>query len=76
MGIYSYKREFLLDYANMPSSALEEAEMLEQLRVLSAGLKIKVGIVDSAAPEIDTLADYQAFVERTLAARKREGGTT
>ena len=65
LGIYSYRREFLLSYGDLPRSPLEESEKLEQLRALSAGYRIKVAVVDGAAPGIDTEADYRAFVERS-----------
>lgn len=42
VGIYGYKRDFVLKYVTMPSSPLEEIESLEQLRVLENGYKIKV----------------------------------
>jgi 3-deoxy-manno-octulosonate cytidylyltransferase (CMP-KDO synthetase) len=42
IGIYGFKRVFLLKYAAMPSTPLESAEMLEQLRVLENGERIKV----------------------------------
>jgi 3-deoxy-manno-octulosonate cytidylyltransferase (CMP-KDO synthetase) len=75
LGIYSYRRRFLLEYGALPPSPLEEAEKLEQLRALAAGYRIRVGLVESAAPGIDTLADYQGFVERYRSRRKsRRGG--
>jgi len=67
LGIYSYRREFLLSYAELPPSALESSEKLEQLRVLSAGYDIRVAVVDEAPPGIDTAGDYRAFVERCAA---------
>ena len=42
VGIYGYKREFVLEYSNLPSTPLETSESLEQLRVLENGYKIKV----------------------------------
>jgi 3-deoxy-manno-octulosonate cytidylyltransferase (CMP-KDO synthetase) len=42
IGIYAYKREFLLQYAAMESTPLENTESLEQLRALENGYKIKV----------------------------------
>lgn len=64
MGLYAYRREFLLQLAQMPPAALEQAESLEQLRVLAAGEKIAVGIVARASSGIDTPEDYTAFVKR------------
>lgn len=42
LGIYAYTKDFLYTFKNLPSSYLEEAEKLEQLRALEAGYKIKV----------------------------------
>jgi 3-deoxy-manno-octulosonate cytidylyltransferase (CMP-KDO synthetase) len=44
IGIYAYRRNFLLDYHKLPFSILEQAEKLEQLRAVENGYKIKVGI--------------------------------
>ncbi|HZW34725.1 MAG TPA: 3-deoxy-manno-octulosonate cytidylyltransferase [Isosphaeraceae bacterium] len=64
LGLYAYRREFLLAIGSLPRSALESAEKLEQLRVLDAGYPIAVGIVDEPSIGIDTPEDYQRFVER------------
>ena len=64
LGIYAYRREFLLDFASRKPSPLEQTERLEQLRALAAGHKIAVGIVSDAPVGIDTLDDYRAFVSR------------
>lgn len=42
VGIYGYKRDFVMEYAKMASTPLELSESLEQLRVLENGYKIKV----------------------------------
>ncbi|MDR3258462.1 MAG: 3-deoxy-manno-octulosonate cytidylyltransferase [Fusobacteriaceae bacterium] len=42
VGIYGYKREFVIEYSKMISTPLELSESLEQLRVLENGYKIKV----------------------------------
>jgi 3-deoxy-manno-octulosonate cytidylyltransferase (CMP-KDO synthetase) len=65
IGLYAYRRDFLLRLADMPRSALEEVENLEQLRVLAAGHAIVVGVVDEPTVGIDTPADYESFVRRT-----------
>lgn len=65
LGIYAYRRDFLLRLASMPTGKLEQIEKLEQLRVLEAGYQIAVGVIDHAAPGIDTLDEYQAFVRRS-----------
>lgn len=44
LGLYAYRKEFLLTYITMPQSRLEMVESLEQLRVLEAGYKLKIAI--------------------------------
>jgi 3-deoxy-manno-octulosonate cytidylyltransferase (CMP-KDO synthetase) len=64
VGIYAYRRDFLLKLAAMPPSRLEKLEKLEQLRVLEAGFAILVGVVDEPTFGIDTPEDYRAFVKK------------
>lgn len=64
VGLYAYRRDFLLRVAQMPPSPIEELEKLEQLRVLDAGHAILVGVVDEPTFGIDTPDDYRAFVEK------------
>jgi len=64
IGIYGYRAEFLQKYNSLPPSALEKMERLEQLRALDAGCTIKVAVVDSNPPGIDTAEDYAAFCKR------------
>ena len=64
IGLYAYRREFLQEFTQLQRSDLERLESLEQLRVLSAGFQIRVGVVDHATPGIDTPQDYRDFVKR------------
>jgi 3-deoxy-manno-octulosonate cytidylyltransferase (CMP-KDO synthetase) len=64
LGLYAYRRDFLLGLGKMPPSPLERLEKLEQLRVLEAGYPIAVGIVDEPSVGIDTTEDYRRFVAR------------
>ncbi len=64
IGLYAYRRDFLLELAALPRATLEIVENLEQLRVLAAGHSILVGVIDEPSIGIDTPADYAAFVER------------
>ncbi len=66
IGLYAYRREFLLQLTQIPRSDLEKLESLEQLRVLSAGFTILVGVVSEPTIGIDTEKDYRAFVRRAL----------
>ena len=64
LGLYAYRRDFLLRFPKLPRSLLEQTEKLEQLRVLEAGYDILVGPAVPNPPGIDTLEEYEAFVER------------
>jgi len=66
VGLYAYRREFLLELASMPPSSLELTEKLEQLRAVQAGYSILVGVIDQPTFGIDTPEDYRAFVEKHL----------
>ena len=71
IGLYAYRREFLLRLSRLPQSDLEKTESLEQLRVLHHGNSIMVGVVNESTFGIDTPEDYQRFVERSrLSAQK------
>jgi 3-deoxy-manno-octulosonate cytidylyltransferase (CMP-KDO synthetase) len=61
IGIYGYRVAFLSRYAFLPASPLEQAEALEQLRVLWHGLRIAVCIhAGEVAPGVDTPQDLEA----------------
>lgn len=64
LGLYAYRRAFLLELARMPPAPLEALEKLEQLRVLALGRPIQVGVVPHAGRGVDTFADYEEFVRR------------
>jgi 3-deoxy-manno-octulosonate cytidylyltransferase (CMP-KDO synthetase) len=57
IGLYAFRKEFLIYYSQLPPSNLEEAEKLEQLRILDAGYKIKAGITTFDTISIDTKED-------------------
>ena len=69
IGLYGYRRDFLLSFARLAPTPLEQAERLEQLRALEWGFRIKVGEVAAASIEVDTPAD----LERARAAAVRSG---
>jgi len=62
IGLYAYRRDFLLSLTQLPQSEVEKLESLEQLRVLSHGYTILVGIIQEPSIGIDTPEDYEAFV--------------
>lgn len=58
-GMYVYRREFLLSYAKLPATPLEQSELLEQLRALEHGYKIKVVKVAHRSIGVDTPEDLE-----------------
>lgn len=63
IGVYAYRKSFLKKYVSMGKGFLEEAESLEQLRVLESGYKIKVLITDYQGFGIDTEEDLKKAEE-------------
>ena len=72
IGIYAYRRDFLLGITSLPQTPLEKLEKLEQLRAIENGYTILVGKVEHTCEGIDTPEQYAAFVKRQ-ARRNREG---
>ena len=63
IGIYAYRREFLLKYAKMEPTPLEKAESLEQLRALENGFRIKVVETKASFVGVDTPEDLERVNE-------------
>ena len=57
IGIYAYRRDFLLHYAKMEPTPLEQAESLEQLRAMENGYRIKVVETKAKFVGVDTVED-------------------
>jgi 3-deoxy-manno-octulosonate cytidylyltransferase (CMP-KDO synthetase) len=68
IGVYAYRRDFLLGYPKLERTPFEQAERLEQLRALEHGFEIAVPTVSHRALEVDTPED----LERVEAALARE----
>lgn len=64
VGLYAYRRDFLLWFSEQKPGRLEQLEKLEQLRAVEAGRPIVVGRVEAAPVGIDTLEDFRAFKAR------------
>ena len=64
LGIYAYRRDFLLKLSSWPPTPLEQTEKLEQLRALEHGASIMVVKVKRATHGIDTPEQYAEFVKR------------
>ncbi len=60
IGLYAFKANVLMAVTELPQAPLEKAESLEQLRWLSAGYRIKVGVTDVETIGIDTPDDLAA----------------
>jgi 3-deoxy-manno-octulosonate cytidylyltransferase (CMP-KDO synthetase) len=71
IGIYGYRKEFLLGFKSLPASRLEKIERLEQLRVLEYGIRIKMIEVPGPTLSVDTPRDIIG-VEEFLKARSHE----
>ncbi|SHK31122.1 3-deoxy-manno-octulosonate cytidylyltransferase [Thermocrinis minervae] len=65
VGVYAYRKETLLEFVNMQVSDLEKTEGLEQLRLLQAGISIKVIITENYYHGVDTEEDVK-LVESKL----------
>jgi 3-deoxy-manno-octulosonate cytidylyltransferase (CMP-KDO synthetase) len=59
LGLYAYRKEFLLTYPTLPPTPLEQAERLEQLRALEYGYRILVVLTDHDAVSVDTPEDLE-----------------
>ena len=59
VGLYVYRRDFLLSYPNLPVGPLERAERLEQLRALENGFPIRVVETEYESMGVDTPADLE-----------------
>ncbi len=70
IGIYAYRREFLLRITSLPQTPLEKLEKLEQLRALEHGYTILVGKVEHTCEGIDTPEQYAAFARHYLEQNK------
>jgi len=69
IGLYVYKRDFLLRYSGFPVGPLEQAERLEQLRALENGFRIRVVETDYESLGVDTPADLERVEELFRAGR-------
>lgn len=59
VGLYVYRRDFLLTYPRLPETPLERLECLEQLRALEHGFRIRVATTDLTGQGVDTPQDLE-----------------
>jgi 3-deoxy-manno-octulosonate cytidylyltransferase (CMP-KDO synthetase) len=64
VGLYVYRRDFLLQFAQMSPTYLEMAEKLEQLRVLENGYRLKVVETEHSSIGVDTPGDLEKVLEK------------
>jgi 3-deoxy-manno-octulosonate cytidylyltransferase (CMP-KDO synthetase) len=69
IGIYAYRKGFLMKFTGLPEGKLEKIERLEQLRALENGYNILTARVSHYSDGIDTPEQYDEFVKRYLARR-------
>jgi len=64
IGLYVYRRDFLLAYSGLKQTALERAEKLEQLRALEHGYRIKVTVTEHESFGVDIPDDLSKILQR------------
>ncbi len=74
IGIYVYRKEFLMQYIQMPQTPLEFTESLEQLRILENGVRLKVVVtkLQEKSLSVDTAEDLET-ARSIIAARQKKG---
>jgi len=70
IGLYGYRRDFLLLFAGLPQTPLEQAESLEQLRALEHGFRIRTVETLYSTIEVDTPEDLERVRRHLLAAAR------
>lgn len=66
LGLYGYRRDFLLQFGKLPPSNLEQREKLEQLRALENGYRIKVVETVHDSIGVDTEADFKLVKDKLI----------
>jgi 3-deoxy-manno-octulosonate cytidylyltransferase (CMP-KDO synthetase) len=77
IGLYVYRRDFLLGYSALPVGPLEQAERLEQLRALENGYRIRVVETECESLGVDTPEDLERvcrLYEASMAQEVRQDG--
>lgn len=75
LGIYAYRKSFLIEFTRFQPAFLEQHEKLEQLRALENGFLIQTAMVSKAWDGIDTQEQYSEFISRINANRKQDDGS-
>jgi len=72
LGIYAYRRDFLLLFSALPTTRLEDLEKLEQLRAIESGFRIKVKETGHESYRIDTPEDLKYLEDKALIHEQRK----
>lgn len=72
IGLYVYRKDFLMKVVRLEPSPLEKQERLEQLRVLENGYRIKLTTTHYDSPGVDTAADLERV--REIICRRKDNG--
>jgi 3-deoxy-manno-octulosonate cytidylyltransferase (CMP-KDO synthetase) len=75
LGVYGWRRDALLRFADAPPAEAERHERLEQLRALAMGMTVGVVVTPHRSLGIDTPEDYARFVARQQGGARAPGGT-
>jgi 3-deoxy-manno-octulosonate cytidylyltransferase (CMP-KDO synthetase) len=67
IGLYVFRRDFLLEFARWPVTPLERAEKLEQLRIIEHGVKIRATPTEFDSIPVDVPEDVERVQQRMLA---------
>ena len=70
IGLYVYRRDFLLEFAALPPTPLEQVESLEQLRALEHGFRIRTVETRHESIEVDTPEDLERVRHLVMAAAR------
>jgi 3-deoxy-manno-octulosonate cytidylyltransferase (CMP-KDO synthetase) len=73
IGLYVYRRDFLLNYSDLPVGPLEMAERLEQLRALENGHPIRVAETEYESMGVDTPEDFERVSKLFEASLSKNG---
>lgn len=72
LGIYTYRRDFLLLFSALPTTRLEDLEKLEQLRAIESGFRIKVKETGHESYRIDIPEDLKYLEDKVLIHEQRK----
>lgn len=62
LGLYGFKKEFLIKFVNFGESPLEKIEGIEQLRVLENGFSVQLAVMDHDSISVDTPSDLKRII--------------